>query len=63
MKISSKEVTDYRNKDVDTIIIASSIVEEQFKPVKEFSKLFLKTIATELPSLKEVNYQINPIPG
>ena len=63
IKMTCKEVIDYSDKDEDAIVIALSTVEEQFNPVKEFPNLFLITIPTELPPLRNVNYYINPKPG
>jgi hypothetical protein len=62
IQITCEEVTDYSDEEEDAIVIASSKVEEQFNPVKEFPNLFPKTIPTELPPLREVNHRIDPIP-
>ena len=45
------------------MVIASSKVEEQFNPVKEFPHLFPEAILTELPPLRNVNCYIDPKPG
>ena len=63
IKISCEEVTDYSDKDEDTIVMARSKVEEQFNLVKEFINLFSKTIPTELPPLRNLNHYIDPKPG
>ena len=60
IKITCEEVTIYSDKDKDAIAIASSKVEEQFNLVKEFPNLFPKTIPTELPPLRILNYRIDP---
>ena len=62
IQIASKQVTNYSDKDEDVIVIASSKVQEHFKRVKEFPNLFLKTMPTELPPLREVNHGVNPKP-
>ena len=63
IKITCEEVKDYSDKDEDTIVIASSKVEEQFDPVKEFPNLFPKTIPIERPPLRNMNHRIDPKPG
>ena len=63
IKITCEEVTDYSDKDEDSIVTASSKVEAQFNPVKEFLNLFLKTLPTELPPLRNVNHRIDPKSG
>ena len=63
IQITWEEVTDYRNKDEDAIVIALSKVEKQLDPVEEFPILFPKTISTKLPPLRNGNHSINPKPG
>ena len=59
IRITYEEVTDYSDKDEDTIVIALSKVEGQFNLVKEFPNLFPKTIPTELAPLRNVNHRID----
>ena len=54
--ITCEKVIDYCEEDEDTIVISSSKVEEQFKPVKEFQDLLPKTIPIKLLPLGEVNH-------
>ena len=63
IKITCEEVTDYSDKDEEDVIIASSEVEEQFNPVKQFPNLFPKTLPIELPPLRNMSYCIDPKPG
>ena len=46
-----------------TIVIASSKVADQFKPIDEYPNLFSKTLLTELPPLRNVNDHIDPKSG
>ena len=62
MKITSKEVTVYRDEDENASVIVLPKVEEQFNPVKQFPNLFPKTMQTELPLLRNVNHLIDPKP-
>ena len=63
IKITCEDITDYSDKDVDAIAIASSKVEKQFNLVEEFLNMFPKTILTELPPVRSVNHGIDPKPG
>ena len=63
IKITCEEVTDYSDKDEDAIVIALSKVAEQINLLEEFPNLFLKTMPTELPPLRNLNHCIYPKPG
>ena len=57
-----EQVIAYSDEEKVPIVIASSKVEEQVNPVKEFPNLFLKPISTKLLPLGQVNPCINSTP-
>ena len=63
IKITCEEVTDYSDKDKDTVAIAWSKVVEQFNPLKEFPSVFHMTTPSELLPLKNENNCIDSKPG
>ena len=63
IKTPCAKVTNYNDKDIDTIVIACAIVEEQFNPIEEFPNLFFKNILRELLPLQEVTYCMDLKPG
>ena len=63
IKITCKEVTNYREEDVTKIAIGLSKVEELCNLVKEFLNLVSNNIPTELPALINQNHRNNPKQG